>query len=137
MPIQPQSLTLPRSNFPRSMQREALKRQEGSCASCGEPITDIGEKGQSQHPFGERAEGHHLIPHKSPMNGPISLENCVVLCRACHMNAHQGGHWRDTSIYNDILPLPMAERIARIAELYPHYKRPAAGQGGPAGVFPE
>jgi hypothetical protein len=121
MSIQPQSLTLPHSNFPRSIQREALKRQKSVCASCGERITDIGESGQGQHAFGERAEGHHLIPHRAPMNGPITLENCVVLCRACHMNAHQGGYWRDTSIYTDILPLPMAERIARIADLYPHY----------------
>jgi 5-methylcytosine-specific restriction endonuclease McrA len=112
-------MSIPHSRFPPNVQRKALARQKGVCASCKEAIKDIGEAGQREHQFGERAEGHHLIPHK--MGGPISIENCVVLCRACHINAHQGGYWGDISIYHDIVHLPMDKRIAKIARLYPHY----------------
>jgi hypothetical protein len=106
--------------FSADTQRQALKRQKSRCASCGEKITEIGEAGQMDHKFGERAEGHHVIPHK--MGGPITVENCVVLCRACHLSAHQGGRWRDVSIYSDIAHLTMAKKIAKIAALYPHYR---------------
>jgi hypothetical protein len=106
--------------FPASTQKQALERQKYLCASCGTRISEIGEAGQAGHRFGERAEGHHLIPHK--MGGPITVENCVVLCRACHSSAHQGGRWRDISIYSDIAKLTMAARIKKIAGLYPHYR---------------
>ena len=105
--------------FPAGIQREALTRQRFHCASCGTHITAIGEAGQENHNFGERAEGHHLIPHK--MGGPITKDNCVVLCRACHYSAHQGGRWRDISIYRDTARLSMKQKIAKIADLYPHY----------------
>lgn len=62
--------------FPASMQKLALARQGFRCASCGTATTAIGEAGSASHRFGERAEGHHVIPHK--MGGPISIENCVV-----------------------------------------------------------
>jgi hypothetical protein len=65
-------------------------------------------------------EGHHVIPHK--MGGPITLENCVVLCRSCHLSVHQGGRWRDTSIYSDTMKHPMPQRIAKVAAEYPHYR---------------
>jgi ribosomal protein S14 len=107
-------------NFPASTQRKALARQKHRCASCGTAITAIGEAGISQHRFSERAEGHHVIPHK--MGGPITEENCVVLCRSCHHNAHQGGRWRDVAIYKDISKLTMATQIAKIAALYPRYQ---------------
>jgi HNH endonuclease len=105
--------------FPASVQMQALARQKFHCASCRTRITAVGEAGQGIHKFGERAEGHHLIPHK--MGGPITVDNCVVLCRACHLNAHQGGLWRDVSIYVDVAKVPMPQRIAKIARLYPHY----------------
>jgi 5-methylcytosine-specific restriction endonuclease McrA len=106
--------------FPASIQRLALSRQSFRCASCGTMVIDIGEAGRANHTFDERAEGHHVIPHK--MGGPITVENCVVLCRACHLNAHQGGRWRDVSIYADLARLSMDVRIARIASEYPHYR---------------
>ena len=106
-------------NFPASIQKSALTRQKYRCASCGTPIREIGQAGRSTHLFGEGAEGHHVIPHK--MGGPITVENCVVLCRACHLNAHQGGRWRDASIYDDLKALPMALKIAKVAALYPRY----------------
>jgi HNH endonuclease len=107
-------------NFPPSIQVLALGRQRHRCASCGTKIASIGRAGQATHKFGEGAEGHHVIPHK--MGGPITVENCVVLCRACHLNAHQGGRWRDISIYADVAALPMAQKIATIAKEYPHYR---------------
>ena len=51
----------------------------------------------------------------------MTLENCVILCRSCHYSVHQGGSWRDASIYDDLDLLPMRVRIAKIAALYPHY----------------
>jgi hypothetical protein len=106
--------------FSLTTQRLALVRQKFRCASCGEPIGQIGEAGQASHRFGERAEGHHLIPNKK--GGPVTIENCVVLCRTCHYSAHQGGRWRDTSIYDDIAEPPTAADIEKIAALYPHYR---------------
>lgn len=106
-------------SFPGYIQKLALARQKFRRASCETVITAIGEGGQADHPFGERAEGHHVIPNK--MGGPITVENCVVLCRSCHYSAHQGGLWRDISIYNDVVAQPMPQKIAKIAALYPHY----------------
>ena len=106
--------------FPAAMQMQALTRQKFRCAGCGTRITAIGEAARESHKFGERAEGHHVIPHK--MGGPITVENCVVLCQACHLNAHQGGRWRDVAIYADVGMLPMPKKIAKIAALYPHYR---------------
>ena len=106
--------------FPGPMQKLALERQEFRCASCGTRIAALGEAGRPTHKFGERVEGHHVIPHK--IGGPIEAENCVVLCRACHLNAHQGGRWRDISIYDDTGKLPMSLKIAKVAALYPHYR---------------
>jgi hypothetical protein len=106
--------------FPARVQKDALARQRFLCASCGTPIATIGEAGQTDHRFGERAEGHHVIPHT--MGGPVTVENCVVVCRACHYSVHHGGRWRDISIYKDVFKLPMPKKIAKIAKLYPHYR---------------
>jgi hypothetical protein len=54
-------------------------------------------------------------------NGRLTSSNCVVICRTCHYSAHQGGRWGDTSIYADLDNLPMDQKIATIAVLYPHY----------------
>lgn len=108
------------THFPARIQRLALVRQKFHCASCGYLITAIGEAGRANHEFGERAEGHHVIPDK--MGGPITVDNCVVLCRACHLNVHQGGRWADISIYEDLATLQMSHKIAKIAALYPHYR---------------
>ena len=108
------------TRFPAHIQRLALARQKFRCASCGSHVTAIGEAGRANHEFGERAEGHHVIPHK--MGGPITMDNCVVLCRARHLNAHQGGRWADISIYEDLAKLQMPHKIAKIAALYPHYR---------------
>jgi hypothetical protein len=83
----------------------ALDRQKELCASCGTRIGAFGERERHSHRFGEAAEGHHVIPHE--IGGPVTLENCVVLCRSCHLNAHRGGQWGDVGIYDDLLDLPM------------------------------
>jgi 5-methylcytosine-specific restriction endonuclease McrA len=88
------------------MQKMALSRQKYRCVSCGTRGSEIGQAGRLTHLFGEGTEGDHVIPHK--MGGPITGENCVVLCRACHISVHQGGRWLDASIYNDLNMLPMA-----------------------------
>jgi HNH endonuclease len=106
-------------NFPPAIKKQALARQKFHCASCRAMIADVGEGAREDNPFGERAEAHHLIPHK--MGGPPTTANCVVLCRSCHYSAHQGGRWRDISIYADMARLPMNAKIAKIAALYPHY----------------
>lgn len=106
-------------NFPPHIQRQALQRQRHRCASCGTPVTAIGQGGVERHRFGEGAQAHHVVPHK--MGGPLTLNNCVVVCRSCHYSAHQGGLWRDISIYADIDRPPTDAQIARIAALYPHY----------------
>jgi len=107
--------------FSAAIQQQALRRQGGTCASCATPIGGIGNSASDSHKYGEGAQGHHMIPQAPPLNGPHEVENCVVLCRSCHISAHQGGRWRDTSIYSDILGLPMAAKIKKIAKLYPHY----------------
>ena len=106
--------------FPRSVQEQAVNRQKNRCASCGIRLFGLGRSGAAQHKFGESAEAHHIIPHA--LGGPVTVENCVIICRACHLNAHQGGRFADTSIYDDLKSVPMAAKILRIAPLYPHYR---------------
>ena len=113
-------MTAPHQNFPKAMQRQALARQRFRCASCGTAVFATGKQGADAHRFGEGAEGHHVIPHKA--EGPITVENCVVLCRSCHLSAHQGGRFADISIYDDLAGRPIRDKIAEIARLYPHYK---------------
>ena len=113
-------MTSPHLCFPRATQVRALERQKGGCGSCGTRITEIGETGKWLHKYGERAEGHHVIPHKK--GGGITAENCVVLCRSCHYNAHQAGKWADISIYRDLWKLPMPQKVAKVAAEYPNYK---------------
>ena len=113
-------MTDPHAPFPAGVQQKALERQRRRCASCRTPITGLGRSGAMQHKYGEGAEAHHVIPHK--LHGPLTAENCVILCRACHLNAHQGGRFADVSIYDDLKNLTMPEKIARIAALYPHYQ---------------
>lgn len=113
-------MSAPYGRFSGNIQRAALARQKFKCGSCGTMIVTVGEVGKSQHQFRERAEGHHIIPNID--GGPPTEDNCVILCRACHLNAHQGGQWKDVSIYADTKNLPIRQRIASISKLYPHYR---------------
>jgi hypothetical protein len=83
-------------------------------------ILAVGKAGASSHPFREGVEAHHVIPHQ--LGGPVSLENCIVLCRSCHYSVHRGGHWKYTQQYDSVQSLPMTLKITNIARLYPHYR---------------
>lgn len=105
--------------FSAPIQKAALARQGFHCACCAAAISAIGEGARGSHPFGERAEAHHVIPHK--LGGPNTVANCVVICQACHLNAHQGGRWSDISIYDDLRDLAIDAKIEKIAAEYCHY----------------
>lgn len=109
-------MTIP---FSALIQQKALERQRFRCASCKAAIASPGRSGASAHRFGEGAEAHHLIPHLK--GGPNTIDNCVILCRSCHLSAHQGGRWRDVTIYADLRG-SMADKIKAVAALYPHYR---------------
>jgi len=112
-------MATPHVNFPAPIQNGALERQKNKCASCGVKISGLGKSGAGEHEFEEGVHAHHVIPHK--LGGPITQDNCVILCVSCHRSAHQGSRWADVSIYEDLKKLPMPLKIARIAALYPHY----------------
>src|ERR1700736_1419849 len=120
--------TRSRREFLPSVKREALRRQKYLCASCCTVIWKIGDEGRDKHIYGEGAEGHHVIPDLD--GGPPTVENCVIICRACHLNAHQAGRWSnikdvktgkmtpvsgwaDISLYDDVRQLPMSKRIEK------------------------
>lgn len=105
--------------FGEGMQRCALVRQRFRCASCGAIIWGLGHSASDFHKYGEHAEGHHVIPHLD--GGPNIVENCVVVCRSCHINAHQGAKWGDISMYEALRQLPIGERIKTVAAEYPYY----------------
>ncbi len=60
----------------------ALLRQANLCGSCGVHLLRSGEG----------CNAHHIRHVK--FGGTNSLDNCVVLCRACHYSAHEGGNYR-------------------------------------------
>jgi 5-methylcytosine-specific restriction endonuclease McrA len=72
--------------------KQALARQKFRCASCGTTITSLGEPGRAGHKFGEIVHAHHMKPVKG--GGLATLDNCVILCQACHYSAHEGGNYR-------------------------------------------
>ncbi|MGH9959589.1 MAG: HNH endonuclease [Pyrinomonadaceae bacterium] len=82
--------------FSMGTQQLALVRQKFQCASCGTCITRLGEPGRSEHAFGEIAHAHHIRHIK--FGGTNSLDNCAVLCQACHYSAHEGGNYRHGTV---------------------------------------
>lgn len=82
--------------FTTATQQLALVRQNFRCASCGERITRLGEAGRSRHKYGEIAHAHHVSHIK--FGGENRLDNCVVLCQACHYSAHEGGNYRNGTV---------------------------------------
>jgi len=81
-----------RQEFSRETQELALRRQGGLCASCGTPISAIGNAGQAAHKFGEGAQAHHIKHAK--FGGTNHVDNCVALCQSCHYSVHEGGNYR-------------------------------------------
>lgn len=84
------------NEFSGLTQRRALERQRHRCASCGTAISRLGEAGRGDHRFGERAEAHHARPVRS--GGTDTVDNCVILCQACHYSAHEGGNYRHGTV---------------------------------------
>lgn len=78
--------------FSYTTQQQALTRQKKRCASCGTPILYLGQAGRSTHKFGEGAQAHHIRHIKA--GGTEVLDNCVILCQACHYSVHEGGNYR-------------------------------------------
>lgn len=73
-------------------QRQALARQHNKCASCGTHILGLGNIGRGIHRFGEGVQAHHIRHVK--FGGTSSLDNCVIICQACHYSVHEGGNYR-------------------------------------------
>src|SRR4030042_5448346 len=80
------------NEFSRHTQEMALVRQKNRCASCGETIVALGQKGREKHRFGEGARAHHIQHLK--LRGSNSVDNCVILCESCHYSGHEGGNYR-------------------------------------------
>jgi 5-methylcytosine-specific restriction endonuclease McrA len=78
--------------FTRTTKELALARQRNLCASCGTPITALGQAGRDVHRFGEDAQAHHVKHVK--LGGTNDLDNCVVICWSCHYSVHEGGNYR-------------------------------------------
>lgn len=74
-------------DFRKGTQNDARMRQEGRCACCGRVLKD-----QMEH-------AHHVVPNQcgNPSNPSHQwlreVENCVVLCDACHTRVHQDGRF--------------------------------------------
>ncbi|HSB13597.1 MAG TPA: HNH endonuclease signature motif containing protein [Bryobacteraceae bacterium] len=80
------------NEFSLATQQLALARQKFRCASCGTHISGLGQAGRADHRYGEGAQAHHVRHVK--LGGRDSLDNCVILCQACHYSAHEGGNYR-------------------------------------------
>jgi len=66
-----------RKEFTLATKRDARKRARGKCENCGATLTH-GKVG-----FARREEHDHDNPDYFSKDN--SLENCVVLCRTCHV----------------------------------------------------
>jgi hypothetical protein len=108
--------------FASSTIKDAYVRQNGYCASCGTRIWKLGNEGAMWHKFGERAEAHHVIPVRA--GGMADVANCVIVCRACHISAHRGGAWADSSFYSNAAKgkKPSYVSVETVAAEYPYYK---------------
>jgi 5-methylcytosine-specific restriction endonuclease McrA len=93
-----------RLDFSRRTQQLALARQKHRCGSCGSRISCLGESGRADHPFGEIAHAHHLRHAK--LGGLDTLDNCVIICQACHYSVHEGGNYRYSQIMGQLEDFP-------------------------------
>src|SRR4051794_8455870 len=78
--------------FDSRTKKAALERQGFVCAVCGLMLWNPGKKFQPFHDFGEWAEAHHIKPVLS--GGTADVQNCVVICQACHYSIHGGGSYK-------------------------------------------
>ena len=61
---------MPRSEFPKSVRRQAFERAKGRCERCEAAL------------FPGQYHYDHILA--DGLSGKPTLENCAVLCRACH-----------------------------------------------------
>jgi len=59
--------------------------------------------------------------------GTNDVDNCVIICTACHYVAH-GGRFNDKKLYSDLSKLTMKERIAKVVEEYKFYDEAKNGR---------
>jgi 5-methylcytosine-specific restriction endonuclease McrA len=90
--------------FTRSTQEAALARQKHRCALCGTPIKKLGEGGRASHEYGEIAHAHHIRHVK--FGGRNDLNNCAIICQACHYSAHEGGNYRFGKVIGAVSDYP-------------------------------
>jgi 5-methylcytosine-specific restriction endonuclease McrA len=72
----------PSQEFTEGTIQLAKVRQKNCCGSCGRDLLTSGEGMQA----------HHIIHVK--FGGSNLVDNCVVLCKACHYSVHEGGNYR-------------------------------------------
>jgi len=92
------------NEFTRPTMELALVRQRYRCAACGTRIHSLGELGRKDHRFGEAVHAHHVLHIK--LGGDNSLRNCVIICQACHYNAHEGGNYRYGTVRGEVKDFP-------------------------------
>ena len=78
------------NEFSHATQVAALARQRGKCASCRTQIFHLGQAGR------EGAQAHHVRHIK--FGGTDRLDNCVIICQACHYSVHEGGNYRHGTV---------------------------------------
>lgn len=96
----------PEREFSRQTKMQALARQDFLCASCASLILPFAGKGLVSVAWGESAHAHHRRPMKPPFHGGANVENCVILCDSCHINAHEGGRYRTGTAWGRIADFP-------------------------------
>ena len=76
-------LDLKRVSFPKTVQDQAIERQKGKCYYCNW--------------YWRHAEFHHVEGRNDS-----SLDNCVVVCRDCHLEVERnkrGSFWSKKNVY--------------------------------------
>jgi 5-methylcytosine-specific restriction endonuclease McrA len=84
------------NEFSEPTKAHALRRQGSLCALCGKKIYGHGDSGRSRHEYGEGAHAHHV--RKIMDGGSASVDNCVIICQACHYSVHEGGRYKTGSV---------------------------------------
>lgn len=64
------------------VKKEALERDDYTCQKCGFKPKN------KRHENGRRLEVHHIIPCKDGGES-LDVNNCTVLCSACHVTTHR------------------------------------------------
>jgi 5-methylcytosine-specific restriction endonuclease McrA len=95
-----------RQEFKPGTKQLALKRQNMRCASCGAHIECLGNAGFVRE-FGEVTHAHHIRHAK--FGGSNALDNCVIICQACHYSVHEGGNYRHGTVIGRRKDFPFFE----------------------------